>query len=186
MIGAAAVLWTALAGATGSSLAQPFQGPGDGPGSRMRGEDLRETIEIYMLARMKTELQLTPEQEREVVPLFQQLSDARHRHRMERHLTLRKLQPMVEEPDTSEEAFTTEIKSLTESEEAFRQAERAALEQIRAVLTPRQQAQFVLFLERFMQDMQRRLREMRRLHGEGGPPGGEPRRRGRGGPGVRP
>ena len=153
------------------------------PGGDVDGEDLRETIEIYMLAKMKRELELTPEQEQAVVPLVQELSSARHRERSQRRLTLRKLGPLVEDPAASDAQIEAELASLREGEIAFRKAEQKALDGIREALTTKQEARFVLFMDRFMQDMQRRLQRMRRMNGEGPPPGGEPRRRRGGRPG---
>ena len=166
--------------AAGPALAQPG-GPG-GPGEEIRADELRETIEIYMLSRMKIELELTAAQEQEVVPLVQELSAARQAHRQERRLSLLRLRPLVEDPATDDAAITAELERMRQGERSFREAEEAAMARIREVLTPRQEGRFALFLERFMQDMQRRLRQMRRLHEEEAPLAGEGRRRHGGGP----
>jgi Spy/CpxP family protein refolding chaperone len=153
----------------------------DRPPRGMEGEDLRETIEIYMLAKMKRELELTQEQEEAVVPLVQALSASRHEERTQRRLTVRKLGVLLEDPASSEAQIEGELASLREGEISFRKAEQKAMDGIREALTPRQEGRFVLFIDRFMQDMQRRLQRMRQMDGDGPAPGGDQRRRRGGG-----
>jgi Spy/CpxP family protein refolding chaperone len=154
-----------------------------GPGGKdrddgVRDEEIRETIEIYMLARMKRALDLTREQEEELIPLVQDLSSARQVYRREHRLSMMRLRPLVEDPSSEESEIRAELDRLQESESTFRDEERRTMDRIRSLLSSRQQAQFVLFQERFTQEMQRRLRHMRHLHGEdGGPAGDGPRRR---------
>jgi Spy/CpxP family protein refolding chaperone len=147
------------------------------------GEDLRETIEIYMLARMKQELELTADQEERLVPLVQDLSASRHRFRKERRLALMRLRPLAEDPATSESTLRAELERIQEAETSFREEECRRMDRIREILSTRQEARFVLFIEQFVTDMQRRLRQMRQLHGGPGPgPGGGGPMRRHGGP----
>lgn len=181
LIAAAAAATTSVPAYMDSPEEEGMAPPGpDGP----RGDDLRETIEIYMLAKMKTELNLSHDQEEQIVPLVQSLSAARQKFRRDRRQALDSLRPLVNDPSTGDAAFIEGLKNLDQAERSFHAEEQATMEKIRAALSPRQQAQFFLFMERFMVEMQHRLRMMQ----GGGPPGrGDgPRRRGGRAPGGAP
>ncbi len=169
------------------SLAAPWPAGADDDASSLDadepGADLRETMEIYMLAKMKRSLELSQEQEERLVPVIQDLSAARQRFRQERRLALTRLGPLADDPATGESTLRAELERLQEAEKAFRGEEGRHMDQIREILSTRQEAQFVVFIEQFMHDMQRRLRQMKQLHGDpgrGAPlPGAGPRRRAR-------
>jgi len=143
--------------------------PGDDESMR---EDLQETMEIYMIAKMKRFLGLTDDQERKVIPAVEELNDSRRKMMKKRRLTIMKLVPIVEE-DSGDDAETARlVDQLDALDRDFRQEEIKARDAIRAALTPRQQARFVVFQEHFRHEMQERLR--RKGPGEG-PPSGEGR-----------
>ena len=173
----------------GASEADRFQGPPpDGPGmARPAAEeedgDLVETLEIYMIAKMKRALELSREQEEKIVPLVQSLSEARRKHNHERRLAMMTLRPLVEDPASREEEIRRALARLDQSVSAFREEEARTQQQIRAALTPRQQAQFIFFQERFRHEMQERLR---RFHESDAGPGGGPPVRRRDGPSPTP
>ncbi len=146
--------------------------PGDDESMR---EDLQETVEIYMIAKMKRFLDLTDDQERKVIPAVEELNNSRRQMMKKRRLTLMKLMPLVEE-DAGDDAETARLlDQLDALDRDFRQEEIKARDTIRAALTPRQQARFVVFQERFRHEMQERLRRMGPgggpSPGEGRPPG---------------
>ena len=154
---------------------QTAGGPVNAPAVDDPDADLEETIQIYMIARMKRFLSLSREQEERVVPFMQDLGDSRRRFTRDRRLTMMMLRPLAEDPASSEEEIGRLLLRLDESEREFRARETKSLQQIRAVLAPRQQARFMIFQERFRSEMQQRVRDIR-----GGGPGG------RGGPEDRP
>jgi len=141
------------------------------PGSDEAAE-LQETLEIYMIAKMKHALGLSRDQEEKVVPLIQDLSESRRQYHREKRLALMMLRPMAEDPNSSEEEIRTVLARLDQIESGFRSREARSLDQIRAVLTPRQQAQFFAFQESFRTEMMQRLRQFREMGSPGGAPGG--------------
>jgi len=180
---AAAVAFLLLSMSTFPGARAQDRRPGPGPGGPMGAgprdegpdaDDLDETVQIYMLARMKKSLSLTRDQEEKIVPLIQDLSDVRRRHFRERRLDMMRLRPLVEDSSSSEEEIGRILAHMDEGEKAFRSAEARSLDQVKTVLHPRQQAQFIFFQERFRNEMQERFRRFR-----GGGPDGAPRGGGR-------
>lgn len=154
----------------------PGRGPQGPPGPAMgpdgeEGDDLVETVEIYMLAKMKRALDLSREQEEKMVPLVQELGEARRTLHRTRRLSIMKLRPLVEETGTPDSAFTKILAEMRDSETAFREREERTHQEIASVLSPRQQAQFLLFQEKFQMEMQQRLRRLRGMRGQGPPDG---------------
>lgn len=181
----------AVALTAAASSAAPFAQEGSPPGgpdgdprmSDQEASDLHETLEIYMLAKMKTALGLSQEQNGKVVPLVQELSESRRRFNKERRLTMMRLYSLAEDSTASDDEIRRTLDRMDDGERAFRESEASTLRSIRSVLTPRQQAQFVVFREKFRREMMERLRALRdeRPPGGGRPggrPGAGPQRRG--------
>lgn len=138
-------------------------------------EELQETIEIYMLARMKRSLKLTDAQEHKVVPLVEELNAVRRETNRRHRLTMMKLHPLIEDETAKDQEITTLLDQLEELESQLRQKELGTRAELRETLTPRQQAHFIVFQERFRHEMEERLRRIQR--GENAPgPGGGPKR----------
>jgi Spy/CpxP family protein refolding chaperone len=156
------------------AVAQPRRGGGPPPGEAE--EDLRETIEIYMMARMKRALDLSDEQQQKVIPLVQELSDARQEFNRERRVLLMRLRSLVDDPEATEQEIREVLDRLEEAQGRFRQQETGSQSRIRSLLTPLQQARFIFFQEEFRRDMEQRLRRLREMNGGAGAPG-RPRRR---------
>lgn len=166
-------------------LAAPAEAQSSDPGPRSlrpaldedesAREELQETIEIYMLARMKRSLKLTDGQEHKVVPLVEELNAVRREANRGRRLTMMKLLPLVEDETTKDAEILSLLNHLEEIEARLRQTELGTRAELRATLTPRQQALFIMFQERFRHEMEERLRRIQR--GENAPgPGGGPMR----------
>ncbi|HET9480482.1 MAG TPA: hypothetical protein VFP98_01885 [Candidatus Polarisedimenticolia bacterium] len=165
-----------------AAAADPPNRPEIGP-DEMR-EDIQETIEIYMIAKLKRALELTDAQERTVIPLVEELNTSRRELNRKRRLSLMKLRPLVEEArgsDPDEREISRLLQELDATERSFRDKETRTREEIRASLSPLQQARFLFFMERFRQEMEQRLRGLRQEQGPrprpGGGPGNRPRRR---------
>ena len=128
-----------------------------------------------MIAKMKRALDLTSEQQQTVIPLIEDLSASRRAFNRERRLVMMRLRPLAEDGQATDAEIRETLERLRRAETEFREKEARSLEAVRAALTPRQEAKFVLFLERFRREIQERLeRFRRRMDGAGGP--GPPRR----------
>lgn len=160
--------------------ASPRQGgPGHGPDGDPDREDLMETVEIYMMAKMKRYLELDDEQTKMVIPLVEELNSMRRTFRHERRGMIRHLQPLVDDPAGDPDDVSDLLKKLYALEQQHREAETRSIESIRDSLSPVQQARFMLFQEKFRREMEQRLRGVMGDRRGGPPPGRRPDQDGR-------
>ena len=154
-------------------LAQGAAGVGRGPGAGRiaREEDLRETLSILMMVRMKNELSLTKEQYEQILPKV----EAREKDRQQTALARRdlrvRLRALLAQSSATDAEFSEIVQKVTALEETEKAGDQAFFNDIRRVLTPRQQAQFLVFRERFRQWLEERLRQMREMKRQGFGPG---------------
>lgn len=133
-------------------------------GTEVRGEDhVRETIQALMLVSMKKSLELSRDQEREVVPRVQQLLDERERFARERRTALRRLQIKILEEAPEDREFRGAVAQLDQMEKAHHELEARLRSDIDQSLNARQQAELRLFVPRFRQEMMRRIDQARRF-----------------------
>lgn len=148
-------------------------GPG-GPGGQgvPRMDDLRETITILMMVRMKNELNLTKEQHEQILPRIEEFEKARAAaFQSRRDLDIR-LKGLFMQSTPQDSEFLDIVDKLNALDEADHRREQAYSLEIRKLLNPRQQAQFLLFRQRFRGWLEERMREMREMRPQGpGRPG---------------
>ena len=133
-------------------------------GPEVRGkDDIRETIQVLMLVSMKKSLELTRDQEMEVVPRVQQLLDERERFARERRAALRRLQIKILEEAPEDREFRRAVAQLDQMENAHHELEARLRSDIDQSLNARQQAELRLFVPRFRQEMMRRIDQARRV-----------------------
>jgi hypothetical protein len=156
--------------ATALLLAMPLVVPAIGEektrrrGQEVRGEDdIRETIQVLMLASMKKSLELSRDQEMEVVPRVQLLLEERERFARERRVALRRLQIKVLEEAPDDREFRGAVAQLDQMEKAHHELEARLRSGIDQSLNARQQAELRLFVPRFRQEMMRRIEQARRV-----------------------
>ena len=71
-----------------------------------------------------------------------------------------KLRPLVEDESSSDKEIAALMADLEQMDGAARSSEMKVRDQIREALSPRQQARFVMFQERFRREMAERIRGM--------------------------
>lgn len=158
------------------ALAQGGGRPG-GPGGRgPRAEDLRETLTILMMVRMKEELGLSKEQYEQILPRVEEMEKARQAGFESRRELGVRLRALLKQGSAEDSEFREIVEKISELDEAEHRREQAFDSGLRALLSPRQQGQLILFRQRFRGWLEERMREMRELR---------PRRQGRPGPGGR-
>jgi len=123
-------------------------------------EEIQETVEIYMISKMKRFLRLTETQERKVIPLVEDLNSSRREFNRRRRLILMRIRPLLEDETASDEELLKQVEELHAMDTRQHQKEMQARDEIRSALTPRQQAQFIVFQERFRQEIQDRVRRL--------------------------
>jgi Spy/CpxP family protein refolding chaperone len=162
------VLSAAVLAAAVSSLAlaqQPAPGESGGP----PGQELRDAMRQYLHDQLRMELALSDEQMAQLSPLIERIEDVRSEARRNRGATLRELRQGIRQ-GAGDEQLQALLDRLQSIEDEQRAAERSAMSDIDAMLTVRQRVQFRFFIQRFRQELQRRVQQLRRDR-MGGPPG---------------
>lgn len=128
-----------------------------------RERDLRETIKVYMFYKMKAALELSDEQEEEIIPKVEEMEMQKHQNMQERKDFLENLAEMLNDEKTSDEAIIKELGQFRKMEEQNRKSEEEILSQINEILNPRQRAQFLIFMVDFRRELQQKIDNVRRM-----------------------
>ncbi|MGA9752166.1 MAG: hypothetical protein WBS54_10300 [Acidobacteriota bacterium] len=142
----------------------PAPGPGAGPDQGTR----RDVAQLYLVQRMREALALTDAQTLKVMDLFQQIDQARMDHQAAIRSLASSLQAQLDDPKTPDSAFNKSVEGFRKGQEEFEQQMRGLESRLLAVMTPRQQVQFLLLRRQLL--MQGR-EGMRGAGDEGRPPG---------------
>jgi Spy/CpxP family protein refolding chaperone len=153
--------------------AAPQPAPRQAPAGREAG-DMKETIQLLMIASMKKELALTRSQEDEVIPKVQKVFAERERYARDRRDALRQIQTKLTLESVPEKDVLSVVRRLDDLERTHRDQELQLRIEIDKALNPRQQAQIRVFVPRFRREMQRRIEEARRLRATPQPPPAPP------------
>ncbi len=151
-----AALFGALAGASGLAAQEP----------RERGEageqaaELREAMQQYFQTQLRSELSLSDAQLEHILPRVSRMEEAKTAQRRDRTEIVRGLRRGLKEGSTD-----TELQDLLDrldlSEIERAEMERSNLAEIDEVLSTRQRVQLRFFVQRFRQEMQQKVRELR-------------------------
>jgi Spy/CpxP family protein refolding chaperone len=136
--------------------------PGPAPSPEVR-DDLGETIQVLMIVSMKRALELTREQEMEVIPKLQRMLEERERFARRQEDALRRMEVKLLEESVSEQEFRSVVLRLDQIEKQHRDLEVRLRGEIDRSLSPRQQAEMRLFVPQFRRQMQSRIDAVRRL-----------------------
>ena len=167
--------------ATAAAAEQPTADrPGSNPGGSQPGEGRQPVIpprhpgfapgdprsfEAIKLWRMTQALDLSEEQASKIFPKLHQMQKERRQFRQNYRLMVQDLAALVRTPDVKDNFILKKIEEIEKVEQSFREQERKGREEIKAILTPLQQAKLMLFQERFDRDLRAILREMREQRG---------------------
>ena len=141
-------------------------------GERPAAGELRQAMRQYFHNQLRLELALSDEQMAELGPLVERFEDARSKAQRERAGTMRQLRRGLRE-GAADDRLQSLLDRLDVIDGEQREAEQAAMTEIDAMLTVRQSVQFRFFIQRFRQELQRRVQQLRRDR-LGEPPGGRP------------
>ncbi len=132
---------------------------------KMRHEkELRETIKVYMYFKMKSALDLTDEQEAEIIPKVEEMEMEKHRFMGEKRNFLKELEEVIQDEKTSDQFISNELALFREMEKSHRESQKNTLMEIESLLSPRQQAKFLLFMADFRNDIKRKIDHVKRMH----------------------
>ncbi|MGC8722742.1 MAG: hypothetical protein ACP5VF_02560 [Acidobacteriota bacterium] len=146
----------------------PARGPGAGPDQETR----RDVAQLYLVQRMREALALTDAQTLKVMDLLQQIDRARMDHQAAIRSLVSSLQAQLDDPKTPDSAFRESVESFRKGQEEFERRVRDLESRLLAVMTPRQQVQFLLLRRQLLMQG----REGMRGAGDEGRPLGRRRR----------
>jgi len=127
-------------------------------------DDLGETIQVLMIVSMKRALELTREQEMEVIPKIQRILQEREQFARQRQDALRRMEVKLMEKSVPQQEFRNVVLHLDRIERQHGELELRLRGEIDRSLNPRQQAELRLFVPQFRREMQSQIDEARRLN----------------------
>ena len=107
--------------------------------------EVQQLFDAFELVRAREMLALGDEQYTEFVAKLQVLQQTRRRGQQERLRQLRELQRLSAQPRSDDSVLTERLDALTAHDHEAIEAERAAIADIDAILSPRQRVRFRLF-----------------------------------------
>ena len=125
--------------------------------------DPRAIIEKVRIYRLTKELDLSTEQAIEFFPKLNELQKVDREFRSKQQQLLEELKILIN--DSAPEGEIIEV--LTKYEDAFKnRLERQVIkiQELRKMLTPNQQARYLIFQDEFEREIKRMIQEVRRLH----------------------
>jgi hypothetical protein len=151
------------------SLAQT-RPPADKPGPPQPGgmsAELQETLHLYLIHKLTEELELSDEQTLKLMPLIRERENNRWEYFQSHSERQRELALLLEDEESSEAAMENAISAIRQGEHELHQREAQLNLEIAAQLTTRQYAQFVLFQERFHNEIRQRVKRLRGMEHQG-------------------
>jgi hypothetical protein len=112
---------------------------------------------------MKQHLELSEDQERDIMPLLEELQEMRGNARFEQQSRMEDLRSLSEDPGSSERDIEEALAGLRSYQRATETRQREVRAEIDRYLTVRQQARMLFFEARFRHNMENRLRGLKRM-----------------------
>jgi hypothetical protein len=125
----------------------PPAAEGAGPRRMRAADERRDTVRLYLVHRM-----------RETLALSEAIDTAREGHQAILRAILARLQTGLNDPSTSDATFKEAVADVQKEQAQFEAKARELESQLLAVLTPRQQAQYVVLRRQLIEEMGQRLR----------------------------
>jgi Spy/CpxP family protein refolding chaperone len=158
----------------------PQRQPGE-PAGQLNLQEVQNMVDTWALVEAEKDLGLTNAQYPDFVARMRRLQSTRRRHMAERQRTLRELNAMVfTSPRPDDNAIAEKLKAFDLLGEKAAQEMRQVTQELDAILTPFQRAQFRVFEERMERRKIDMLTRARAARGGGAAPAGPPAK-GRGG-----
>jgi len=165
--GGALALALALASGMLASLAPPAMAA---PMRGARGDDFRETITLLMMVRMKNELGLSQQQYEQVLPKVEERERARQANFRGRRERLGALGALLAREGVKDSELNEAVEGILAIDETDRKQDESFMTDMRRILSPRQQGQFLVFRQRFRQWIEWRMRDAQALRRRYGRP----------------
>ena len=162
--------------------AWPQDGPphrGEGPRPKQRGhamsqlgspQDPARTIEMVRMYRMVEALRLSEEQCQTLFPIITQANRERRDRQRNLDEALRSLRISVQNDNQTEAELSAKVRQMRELIQAQRSSDERLLDELIPHLSPRQQAEFILFHHDFERQIRELLQKVRRDEAPSLPP----------------
>jgi len=119
---------------------------------------VRERIQMLRMWKLTEELDLTEKEAAELFPIFGKYDKKRARLHRQRRKLLEELRDLIQEGAPSAR-INEVIRRLEDNYRALSRMREEEWEEVKRVLTPDQQARYILFHERFARDMWRMIQK---------------------------
>jgi Spy/CpxP family protein refolding chaperone len=130
------------------------------PPFEKRGE-VRKRIELIRMWKLTEELNLTEETGTKLFPILHKYDEKRMELHKERRNTMNELRKALKDEATTDEAIEAAMDKWEKSAFAEFDLMRQQREELKGVLSPRQQAKFVLFQRKFHREIRKIISEAR-------------------------
>jgi len=130
------------------------------PGEKKR-EKIRKRIELIRMWKLTEELDLAEETGAKLFPILHKYDEKRVTLQKERQKIMRQLRKVLEDAATSDEAIEAAMDNLEKNALAASDLIRQQREELKGVLSPRQQARFILFQMEFHREIRKIIAEAR-------------------------
>ena len=126
-----------------------------------RRENIRKRIELIRMWKLTKELDLTEETGAKLFPILHKYDEKRVKLEKERRNIMNQLRKALENEATSDEEVEAAMDDLEKNALAASDLIRQQREEFKGVLSPRQQAKFILFQRRFHREIRKIIAEAR-------------------------
>lgn len=133
----------------------------ESPPYREKREKIRKRIELIRMWRLTEELDLTEETGAKLFPILRTYDEKRIALQKERRNIMDQLRKALEDEATPDEAIEATMERLDNNASAVSDSLRQQREELKGVLSPRQQAKFILFQRDFHREIRKIIAEAR-------------------------
>jgi Spy/CpxP family protein refolding chaperone len=138
------------------------------PERPMLREHLRDRVNTIMIAKLDEYLDLSMEQAEQFFPKFRHFNNRREELAQSRREAMDDLIRVEDSEPDNEKRIEEQIDRLESIDGDMINLNREFRKEVRSILTPRQRARFVIFTERFPEQVRRIIEDVRRERGERG------------------
>ena len=126
-------------------------------------EEISRLIEIIRIWKLVDELGLNEQQLTEFLPRFKELRDMRREHYRDRRRAIEELDGLVEAGNFSESSLKPKVDKFRSAEVNYYRKYKELHDALNAKLTVKQQAKYIVFEDKYRDDMGRLINTLRGL-----------------------
>ncbi len=135
-------------------------------GPDFEGKKPKEKLEMIRIWKLTEELNLSEDQSTRFFPKLKELKRVREEFEQNRMKIIEEIENYLRNAKKYEKELKAKIQELELSESKFREAEAKIKKEIAAILTPEQQAKFMLFQMRFNEELRNVIQRAKKMKKE--------------------